>query len=155
METIFSYLARDHAHCSALFAQLSAHVRDGEWTQAQRAMNTLADALTRHLRIEEQLVFKPFDEMLHLAPSPTGALCVEHERIAGVLERVEQAVLMGDPVEYWKHATTLRLVLMLHFEKEQAGFYPLVQCVLAPQMERLSAAVGEFLAPARLACADQ
>jgi hypothetical protein len=139
METIFSYLLRDHAHCSSLFAQLNAEVHRSAWSQAMGTVSALETALKRHVHIEEELVFKPFDAMLNLSPSPTGALCVEHERIAGVLVRIEQAVWECDAAEFWKHATTLRLVLMLHFEKELGGFYPLVERVLAPQVDRLSA----------------
>lgn len=144
METIFSYLIRDHARCSSLFAQLGADVRAGDWHKAIGSVSALQDALARHVEIEEKLVFKPFDALLTLAPSPTSALCAEHERIAGVLSRVEQSVLACDEPEFIKHATTLRLVLMLHFEKELGGFYPLVQRVLAPQVERLTAEMRTF-----------
>ncbi|MFP5390388.1 MAG: hemerythrin domain-containing protein [Gammaproteobacteria bacterium] len=144
MDTICEHLARDHAHCDQLFGQACADVRAGRWSEAGVSAAALAHALRFHLDVEEQLVFGAFDEAFCDAASPTRWLRIEHQRLLGVLVRVEHSVAARDGAAFFKHAATLRAMLQYHHEKEEAAFYPMAERVLAGRKGELIDALGRM-----------
>ena len=141
MDTIGSYLAHDHAQHDALFAHACVEVRAGMWDAASATVAALNAALLRHLHREEAIVFAAFDAIVKHDCSPTLALCREHRAVQGMLLRLKDAVVLRDASAFFKHAATVRVLMQHHHEKEETGFYPVAERILAGQREALIAAM--------------
>ena len=144
MNTISSYLEIDHEHCATLFAQVRDAVRARLWKEADLGFADFADALERHLQIEEQVVFGAFEEAVGNAGAATGMLRAEHQSIRGMVRRLSASLEARAPSAYFDHADTLRIVLHAHSEKEEGVLYPLIERVLAARCDELIGAMARF-----------
>lgn len=131
MDTLSTYLDRDHHHCDALLRRASDCVRRAQWPEARYAMSAFQNALERHLLIEERVLFPAFERALGHQVGPTSAMRSEHMRIRAVAQRLANSVQAGDAESFTTHAEVLLLVMHQHGEKETEVLYPMIERVLA------------------------
>ena len=148
MDTIASYLADDHHRCDALLTRACASVRAARWTQAVRELADYADAIERHLLLEERIIFPAFEAAIARvagkAVPPTAEMRAEHLRIRAVVQRMRNSLHGCDTVAFFDHADSLALFISLHSEKEEGMLYPLIDRMLQHQREELVAAMTAF-----------
>ena len=130
METLSTYLDRDHDHCDALLRQASDCVRQARWPEARYAMAAFQNALERHLLIEERVLFPAFERAVGSEVGPTGTMRSEHMRIRAVAQRLANSVQAGDADAFSTHAEVLLLMMHQPGEKESGVLYPMIERVL-------------------------
>lgn len=144
MKDIFSYMSQDHARCMDQFDLVCDYVGAGDWQRATEEVKELAVALNRHIHIEEELIFSAVLSLVNSPDVPASLMRTEHARLIGYIDHLAAAVFQQQAAEFSKFSAMFKVLLQLHFDKEHGRFYPLARCVLAPQRERLNAALASF-----------
>lgn len=130
MIAICTHLMQDRARCDALLAQTCADIGAMAWSSALRSMAATRHALGRHLQLEEQYLFAPYDALMDGGRAATAALRAEHARVGAALMALEQAAATHQRDKFLCQADALRSLLAHHHLKEADAFYPLVARVL-------------------------
>lgn len=144
MDTISAYLSLDHEVCDDLFAQVEQHVDKQDWLQAVQHMRRFEGAMTRHIAMEEQVLFHAFEGKVGQLCYPIGALRAEHRQLELLIRRASGAVLGAAAIDFALHAETLCLLKQQHGAKEDAIFYPLLDQLLARERPALLARMREI-----------
>lgn len=137
MDTISRYLSADHARCDALFAQLETSVGAGHWKQAETEAECFQQALERHFRMEESVLFPVFEQATDNRNGPTGVMRTEHQHIRIILSRLSEAVGQRDADDFFGHADTLRIMTHQHNLKEESILYVMTDRVLAGRQDQI------------------
>jgi hemerythrin-like domain-containing protein len=137
MDTISRYLSADHARCDALFAQLETSVGAGHWKQAETGAEGFHQALERHFRMEEDVLFPAFEQATKSSTGPTGVMRTEHQHIRIILSRLSDAVGQCDTNDFFGHADTLRIMMHQHNLKEESILYVMTDRVLAGRQDQI------------------
>lgn len=137
MRPILVYMANDHQHCDALFADLEACIERRDWTQADLSLHRFSEALASHLTREETVLFPAFEEVTGSRTGPTGTLRLEHKYIRAIVSRVIEAVGQRDANDFFGHADILRIMLQQHNVKEETILYVMIDRILADRREEI------------------
>jgi len=62
MNSISTYMMRDHKACDEHFAQAEDAVAAGDWARVTSSFAAFVDALGRHFELEEQILFPAFED---------------------------------------------------------------------------------------------
>jgi len=149
MIAICTHLMQDRARCDALLAQTCADIGAMAWSSALRSMAATSHALARHLQLEEQYLFAPYDALMEGGRAATAALRAEHERVSAALTALEQAAASHQRDMFLCQADALRSLLAHHHLKEADAFYPLVARVLKARTALASAPQSSPSSPPR------
>ena len=152
MDTICSYLEYDHSRCDALFVQVVAYVVGRQWPHAERRFKDFEAAFTRHLTMEENIVFPAFEQVIGTAAGPTHALRLEHGQLRGLLARLTEAVEGNHVVDFFDHADAFRIVLQQHSLKEEGILYPMADRMLLEKRSELVASMAAISIADAFAC---
>ncbi|ROR29529.1 hemerythrin domain-containing protein [Inmirania thermothiophila] len=125
MSEISSFMTRDHRDCDELFAAAENAVHEGDWEAARERFAAFADALRRHLDMEEQVLFPEIEERTGMVGGPTQVMRIEHQQMRDVIAAMEQAVADEDADEYLGQAETLMILMQQHNMKEEQILYPM------------------------------
>ena len=139
-ETIAEALGRDHERLAALLTRIVEAARGPDRAAARPAFARFDLGWTRHVRVEEDLLFPAYDYRARLRYGPlTQVLRDQHGLCARVVGRMRDALAAtrnGDPAvaEALIHLVSdLRLTLDAHHEKEETSFLPACDEILAPE----------------------
>jgi len=136
-------LGWDHDRLDAL-EETAFRLRDaGDLAAAFDLFAQFARGLTRHIAIEEEVVFPIFEDRADLPRSagPTAVMREEHRRIRQRLDEIDGAI--GDAAgEVERSRGELRDLLESHNLKEERVLYPAVDALLSD--EEADAVVREF-----------
>ncbi|MFA5371192.1 MAG: hemerythrin domain-containing protein [Sideroxydans sp.] len=136
MKTIIEFMAASHKACDDEFAYAEEAVLDGNWEKAAPAFKRFHDAMTNHLRMEEELLFPA----LQAAGGPAGPvqiMLMEHAQMNDLFEQMTAALAAKDAQGYGGISETLLIVMQQHNHKEEQILYPIADRVLAVQRESL------------------
>ncbi len=137
MSTIVQYMTRDHRRCDELFAGVEEAVNRGEWSRAAQLLPAFAQAMDRHLRIEEELLFPAFEHRSGITGGPTEVMRAEHARLRALLEELHQALDRRDPEDYLGVSETVLIMMQQHNLKEEQVLYSMLDGILADQAPAL------------------
>lgn len=143
MQTICEYMADDHKRCDDLFLKVEAAIAQHEWEQAQSNFGDFCHAWLGHLDSEERIVFPALEKVTFNAAGPIAMLRMEHERIRGIVVRLGDAVQRHDPSDFLLHAETLTILAQQHGLKEEEMLYPLLDRILAGNVQHIVDALRE------------
>lgn len=137
-DDVTAYLRWDHRRLEALLAEVCRRIAAGEIERARKAYRGFDEALARHFRIEEELVFPLFKVKAGLLGGPTAALSAEHGDIRQAVGIMRAALDRRDPGAFHDGLRFLRGILPDHDAKEEHVLLPTLDSVLT---ERERAAV--------------
>jgi len=134
METIIEFMTVSHKTCDEEFARAEEAVLDGKWEEAAAAFDHFHHAMTRHFRMEEEILFPA----LQAAGGPAGPvqiMLMEHAQMNDLLEQMAAALAEKNAQSYGGIAETLLITVQQHNHKEEQILYPIADHILAPQRE--------------------
>jgi hemerythrin-like domain-containing protein len=137
MQKVSNYLARDHDRCDGLYADAVARVAAHDWEQASVSFLEFAEAMRRHVEMEERVVYPAFEELLANTAAPTQALHAEHQLLSEIMYRMSMAIKRRDVIEFSDHADTFRLTTEQHNRKEEGILFPMFDKLLRPRYNEL------------------
>ena len=136
MNTIAEIMSANHKACDNEFALAEEAALATNWSKAETTFNTFRDDMTRHFRMEEEVLFPA----LVSAGGPSGPVHVmrmEHTQIKGLLEQMAAAGTQKNAQEYGGLSETLLMVMQQHNNKEEQILYPIADQILAKERETL------------------
>lgn len=139
MIAICTHLMQDRERCDALLATACADIGAMAWGSALRSVAGATQALARHLQLEEQYLFGPYDAVMEGGELVTTGLRGEHARVSAALAALEHAAADHQRELFLHQADDLRALLAHHHLKEQDAFYPLVARLLKARAALVSA----------------
>lgn len=145
MQTIHEYMAYDHKRCDDLFLKVEAAIAQHEWGQAESCFVDFCNAWLGHLDSEERIVFPALEKVTFNAAGPIAMLRMEHERMRGIVVRLSDAVQRHDPSDFLLHAETLTILAQQHGLKEEEMLYPLLDRILAGNVQHIVDALREAI----------
>ncbi|QAU34529.1 hemerythrin domain-containing protein [Janthinobacterium sp. 17J80-10] len=131
MQTICEYLAYDHQRCDDLFLKVEASIAQQDWHQAESDFQAFCQAWLGHIDSEERIVFPAMEKVTFNAGAPLAMLRLEHQRMRGLVARLDDAVRRHDPADFLLHAETLTILAQQHGLKEEEMLYPLLDRILS------------------------
>lgn len=145
MGNICDYLVCDHKRCDDLFARVETSVALKEWQQAENDFQLFDNALVRHIRVEESVLFPAFEKAIRGSGAPIAMLRVEHQRVRAVIDRLYDALCRYDPVDFILHTETFTLLMQQHNMKEEDMLYPLLDRILGGRAAEIVSTMREKL----------
>lgn len=122
MDSASTLLAREHAYCDALLADVEAAVAASDWARAEIFYPAFSVAIRRHFETEEAVLFPAFETATGSCVGPTQTMRSEHDRIRELLAALGDALRLRDRDACLGHSETLLWQLCEHKLKEEAMF---------------------------------
>ncbi len=135
--TFTHHMADNHHHCDELFASAEQAVESEQWPQAAEAHQGFIDAMERHLKAEEELLFPAFEAASGMSEGPTSVMRHEHGQMRALFAQMSEALVAQSSEDYLGASETLLIMMQQHNAKEEQILYPMFDQLLAPQAESL------------------
>lgn len=145
MQSICAYLAHDHKRCDDLFLKVETSIAQHDWVQAESDFQDFCLAWLGHIDSEERIVFPALEKAIFNAAVPLAMLRLEHERMRGLVARLDDALRRHAPADFLLHAETLTILAQQHGLKEDEMMYPLLDKILAGKGQHIVAALQEAI----------
>ena len=136
MSNIKDFLTQDHRNCDDIFAQMEEAVANGS-EEAIAKFEEFYDALTKHFKMEEEVMFKAFEKKTGMTQGPTAVMRMEHEQMRGLLTKMVEAVGAKDNNKFFGLSETLMILMQQHNMKEEQMLYVIAQQHLGSEAESI------------------
>ncbi|MCO4763873.1 MAG: hemerythrin domain-containing protein [Myxococcales bacterium] len=125
-KTLTEFAASDHKHCDQLWADVEA--AEGDDAACLAAWKAFTDAMERHFKMEEEVMFPAFEQATGMhGGGPTAVMRMEHKQMRGVMATMAAAADDGDFELLIDHGDTLMMLIAQHNVKEENMLYPMSQ----------------------------
>jgi hemerythrin superfamily protein len=138
---VTAYLSWDHHRLAVLLSDAELRVEAGDFDGAVDRCREFERGLTRHMRLEEDVLFPLFEARSGLVDGPTAALRAEHREIERVELLLREALDRHDGEAFHDALSFLRATLQGHNSKEEHILFPMTD-VLLTERERMALTVG-------------
>ncbi len=141
MKTITAIMKQDHTRCDDLFVKAEESACIEEWDKAAACFTDFHDAIERHFRMEEEVLFPDFEEKTNSIAGPTAMMRSEHTQMRDLFVRMSQALESNNLDDYLGHSETLLIIMQQHNAKEEQILYPMTDQALGGDVERVISAI--------------
>ncbi len=138
------WFTEDHRNCDRLWADVEGAVDDGNDDAAQAAHARFDAAMSRHLDMEEQVLFPALEAAGMPRMGPIHVMLMEHDQMRGVLRTMAGCADAGDWEGVADHGDTLLMLIQQHNVKEEAVLYPMAERLLGPRWPELSEKLARY-----------
>lgn len=145
MTSIRHFMAQDHLHCDAIFANAGRLAADRDWDRAATEFAQFRSLVLQHFGAEESLLFPAFEEKSGMRMGPTQVMRGEHVQMRQLMDAAGAALHDKDEDNYDGYAETLLIMLQQHNLKEENVLYPLCDQHLCDQTSALMPRLQEML----------
>ncbi len=142
-QTLFS---EHHRLLDRLYEDLERHAGTADWSGARRAFAAFRDAIERHMRAEEEVLFPAYESVHGADNALTGILRKGHRDLRSFFAEIEESLASADKDETQALLGTTRQIIAHHDAREETEFYPAVDPLLPEGM--LEKAASQLTAPA-------
>ena len=125
MPGITAILTADHRHGDRLFAAAVAAQEAQDWSGCRRDFNAFLEALDRHLKIEEEVLFPAFEQATGMAGGPTFVMRHEHQQMLVLLKQIGAAIEARNSADFDALARSFSDLMNGHSAKEERMLYPM------------------------------
>jgi len=125
VDSVMGYLAADHDRLDELLIETCRLVDAGDLAAAGKTFATFAAGLTRHIGLEDELLFPRFERATGMTSGPTTVMRREHRVIEDLLAGMTGALGAGDAATFGTLHRELIDVLEPHNHKEEHVIYPM------------------------------
>lgn len=137
MSTIKSYMTQDHRDCDELFSALENSVADGKWEEAKGRFPEFNDAMIRHFRMEEEVMFPVFEQKTGFVGGPTYVMTMEHNQMRQILEELSSALINEDRNRFLGLSETFMILVQQHNMKEEQMLYNMIDMHLRDENDAI------------------
>ena len=137
METISSYMEKDHKRCDEFFADAEQAVSEQKWELAKSEFDRFHKAISDHFSMEEEKLCPALEEAAGGPMGPTQVMRMEHDQMRGLFAEMERALAAKDVDTFLGAAETLLILMQQHNAKEEQIVYPLSDQLLASRQEEV------------------
>lgn len=134
--TVSEFLGGDHRRLDAILLQTAELALRGSNSEALARFAEFASGLSRHITMEETVLFPAFEEKTGMAEGPTAVMRREHAEIRRLLSTIAAAISAGDGAAFDSEKGRLLEVLGAHNQKEEGILYPMSDRLAGGERER-------------------
>lgn len=134
--SVTEYLEHDHRRLDALFEASLDLAETTGCAEAQGSFREFALGLSRHIDVEEQVLFPAFERLAGSTNGPTAVMRAEHGEIRRCLDTIVRSVEAQDRPRLKSACDALLRVLSAHNMKEEAILYPMTDRWISGVQER-------------------
>ena len=140
MWSIGEAFARDHRRLEQALEASAAHVRAGKWDAGAISFAAFRGGIERHMQVEEQILLPAIESGMETPL--TAMLRKGHRDLRIFFEELDDALSARDAEEYGRIVASIRALLVLHDEKEEAELYPAAEARLGTEAASVAARLG-------------
>ena len=129
--TISECLSSDHNRLDGILAAVCREVEANQLEEAHKALAEFVFGISRHIRIEEELLFPLFEMRTGLGGGPTLVMRSEHREILAAVRTMRDGLAQLDTEIFKEGLTFLHQVLPAHNTKEERILYPTIERVFS------------------------
>jgi hemerythrin-like domain-containing protein len=133
---VSDFLGGDHRRLEAILSAVEGLVESGAFVEAAARFAEFVCGLSRHIDMEETVLFPAFEEKTGMANGPTPVMRAEHVEIRLLLGVLTGALAASDASAFSAADRQLHEVLGAHNDKEERILYPLSDRVAGGERER-------------------
>ncbi|MFI5179922.1 MAG: DUF2249 domain-containing protein [Thermoanaerobaculia bacterium] len=133
---VSEFLGGDHRRLDVILSAVEGLVEKRDFAQAARRFAEFACGLSRHIEMEEGILFPAFEAKTGMTAGPTAVMRHEHAEIRGLLEILAAALAVSDAHAFSAADGQLHKVLGAHNQKEEQILYPMSDRVAGGERER-------------------
>ena len=126
-----------HKRCDTLFAEAEAAVSKSQWNDFGDKFAAFSQALTHHLKIEEEILFPAFAEATGATTGPVQVMLMEHDQMRTLLSEMTDGFDDRDQASVLGVAETMLMMMQQHNVKEEQILYPMLDQALAASRDTL------------------
>lgn len=135
------FFTEDHQACDQRYGELEKALDAGKAEPVRECWTRFERAITRHLSMEEEVLFPAFEEATGMrGMGPTAVMRHEHEQMRALLRKMAGAISAGDFAGALDAGDTLLMIIQQHNVKEEGMLYPMAD-------EALGGAAWEAIVP--------
>ena len=139
------YFIQDHRNCDQHWADVEELLDGGDIDAARKAWRTFYNDMTRHLAMEEEVLFPAFESRSGMGGGgPTAMMRMEHQQMRGLLEQINAAVDSGDTEDAMDQGDTLLMLIQQHNVKEEGMLYPMAENLLSAEWADLAGKLEDY-----------
>ena len=139
------FFTLDHRRCDSSWVEVEAAAEAGDADAVKESWRTFQSGLSKHLRMEEDVLFPAFEQATGMAEGgPTFVMRSEHDQMRGLLEQMNATANGGDHDELVDLGDTLLMLIQQHNQKEEHMLYPMAERALAADWAKLRERLIEY-----------
>ena len=119
METISSFLTKDHRACDEEFANMENAVNSENWEEANTKLTKFNEDLLHHFNMEEKVMFPAFENKTGMTQGPTAMMRMEHDQMRGLLEDLKTDIRETNKNHFFGVSESLMMLKQQHNMKEE------------------------------------
>ena len=135
MDTISTYLTKDHRDCDEVFASLENAVADNNWDLTNTLFTDFLKDLNHHFSMEETIMFPAFEEKTGMTQGPTAMMRMEHDQMRSVLGQMKEDVDSKNKDHFFGLSESLMMLMQQHNMKEEQMLYAMADAHLGADVE--------------------
>ncbi len=140
MDTISAFMQQDHVLVDSIAERAAAAAAAGDLAEMAREGALFLQRLERHIEMEEQVLFPPFEERTGMTQAgPSVQMRDEHEQMRPIFDELRAAIAAKDGAGYRRASQALLEILVPHNMKEEQMMYTMLD-------DTLGADAAKFLA---------
>ena len=129
-DSVTRYLCWDHSRLARLLEQVKDQVAEGRLKEARELYRSYDAGVSRHLRVEQELVYPLFEARTGITPGPTETLRQEHEQVQHAVRMMREGLAVLDVQGFEAGVRYLDETLPAHNSKEEHVLYPTMDAML-------------------------
>ncbi len=134
METISTFLTKDHRACDEEFANLENAVASENWDEANNKLTKFSDDLLHHFDMEEKVMFIAFEDRTGMTQGPTAMMRMEHDQMRQLLTSLDADLEKKDKNHFFGVSESLMMLMQQHNMKEEQMLYSMADAHLASEV---------------------
>lgn len=139
MPTLSSLLTQHHRLCDQRLEHTADAVVRGDWDAAATSYASLHTELTRHISLEEDVLFPAFEKASGTIEGPTAVMRAEHIGIRKLLDELAASIDRRDADDFQHAHARFGLLMVDHNRKEEQILYPACDHLLRRELDKLVA----------------
>ena len=137
METISTFLTKDHRACDEEFANLENEVAKENWPEAENKLTKFSNDLLHHFDMEEKVMFLAFEEKTGMTQGPTAMMRMEHDQMRHLLTLLSDDIEKKDKNHFFGVSESLMMLMQQHNMKEEQMLYAMADAHLGSDLVRI------------------
>jgi len=123
IETISTYLTKDHRNCDEVFASLENAVAKEDLNLVNNLFSDFQADLFHHFSMEETVMFPAFENRTGMTQGPTAMMRMEHEQMRSLLTQMKTDVSSKNKDHFFGLSESLMMLMQQHNMKEEQMLY--------------------------------
>ena len=128
--TINQFMTTEHRDCDNKFANLENIIDSGNFEGGKLMFDEFITHMLKHFKMEEEVMFKEFNDCEGGGCNPTGVMLMEHEQMRNLFSQMQEAINGSNKEKFLGLSENLLFIMQQHNMKEEQMMYNLADNAL-------------------------